>query len=178
MTEQTQSAMRQALVDDDGENKAVRWFLAAYLNPGMTIGVMKTHLKLSGYPLWPDWVERCHPSEHLTKAGAQLWIRHLFSLEQQPADEPVVKWDSDGWGDLLVDSLPDGTLLYTRPAERKFEETSHQPADWVGLMDEEIISTYNEACRECFNGLERVRYHARAIEAKLRDKNCRSEKNT
>jgi hypothetical protein len=29
--------------------------------------------------------------------------------------QPVVRWDSDGWGDLLVDSLPDGTLLYTTP---------------------------------------------------------------
>jgi hypothetical protein len=36
----------------------------------------------------------------------------------QPAptvQEPVVRWDSDGWGDLLVDSLPVGTKLYTTP---------------------------------------------------------------
>lgn len=29
--------------------------------------------------------------------------------------EPVVRWDSDGWGELMVDSLPDGALLYTAP---------------------------------------------------------------
>lgn len=88
MNKQTE-AMKRALVDEDGENRAVRWFLAAYRNPGMSVGGMKAHLKLSGYPLWPDWVERCHPSEHLTKAGAQLWIRHLFSLEATPPAAPV-----------------------------------------------------------------------------------------
>ncbi len=103
MNKQTE-ALKLALVDEDGENRAVRWFLAAYRNPGMSVGGMKAHLKLSGYPLWPDWVERCHPSEHLTKAGAQLWIRHLFSLEATPpaapVQEPTVLWH------LSKDGLP------------------------------------------------------------------------
>lgn len=36
--------------------------------------------------------------------------------------EPVVRWDSDGWGDLLVDDLPDGTLLYSRPNQSTQDE--------------------------------------------------------
>jgi hypothetical protein len=41
------------------------------------------------------------------------------ALAEQPAQqEPVVRWDSDGWGDLLVDGLPDGTLLYTSPSNQ------------------------------------------------------------
>ena len=51
--------------------------------------------------------------------------------------------------------------LYTHPPRR----------EWVGLTDEEIIETYNEACREHFDDLYRVRHHARAIEAKLKERN-------
>ena len=44
------------------------------------------------------------------------WVDEAW---KQPAQqEPVVRWDSDGWGDLLVDGLPDGTLLYTSPSNQ------------------------------------------------------------
>jgi hypothetical protein len=48
------------------------------------------------------------------------WNEARKALAEQPAQqqEPVVRWDSDGWGDLLVDGLPDGTLLYTSPSNQ------------------------------------------------------------
>lgn len=78
------SAKPRALIDTDGENRAVRWFLAAYGSGHQTVGRMKAYLTYCGYPLWPAWVETEDPGEHLTKAGAQLWLRHLFSLENSP----------------------------------------------------------------------------------------------
>ena len=38
----------------------------------------------------------------------------------------------------------------------------------MALSDEQIIDLFNEACREKFNGLERFRHFARAIEAEVR----------
>ena len=37
----------------------------------------------------------------------------------------------------------------------------------MALSDDQIIALFNEACRETFNGLERFRYFARAIEAEV-----------
>ncbi len=75
------------LLDDDGENKAVRWFLACYGGGGnKTIGTMKLHLEMSGFSgCWPEWCNTEHPSTHLTKGGAQLWLRYLFDLEKTTA---------------------------------------------------------------------------------------------
>lgn len=74
----------ESLVDDEGENLAVRWFLAYYGSGGnKTVGAMKSHLKNCGYDqLWPSWCDK-EDGSHLTKAGAQLWLRHLFSLESK-----------------------------------------------------------------------------------------------
>jgi hypothetical protein len=59
-------------------------------------------------------------------------ITALRQLLEQPVQEPVVRWDSDGWGDLLVDNLPDGTLLYTTPPAQpdgdKLSPTDAQPS--------------------------------------------------
>ena len=73
------------LLDDDGENLAVRMFLAHYGGGAyQSIGAMKTHLERSGFvDCWPEWCNTEHPSTHLTKAGAQLWLRHLFNLESK-----------------------------------------------------------------------------------------------
>ena len=38
----------------------------------------------------------------------------------------------------------------------------------MALSEEQIIDLFNEACRETFNGLERLRYFARAVEAEVR----------
>ena len=68
--------------DPDGENRAVRSFLLQWGLPGLTVGAMKQHMLMSGWDdMWPKWVNVAHPNEHLTKAGAQLWIRHLLALE-------------------------------------------------------------------------------------------------
>ena len=79
--------MHTPLLDTDGENRSVRWFLAAY-GGGMrhTVGNMKTHLRNCGYPFWPAWAdEQGEDAQHLTKGGAQLWLRHLFNLEKTAA---------------------------------------------------------------------------------------------
>ena len=69
------------LMDEDGENLAVRYFLMLYGNSSVTVADMKEHLDATGYPLWPTWVEGPGAQGHLTKGGAQDWLRFLFSLE-------------------------------------------------------------------------------------------------
>ncbi len=73
------------LLDSDGENKAVRCFLLHYQNPPTKVISMRnafTRAGLQGF--WPDFVEGASDTnEHLTKAGAGLWLRHLFDLENK-----------------------------------------------------------------------------------------------
>lgn len=81
--------MSRDLIDDDGENRAVRMFLAQYgCNPGTTIGQMRKHLEMSGFAHWPGWVDQVSQAGHLTKGGAQNWLRHLFALEDVLAQKP------------------------------------------------------------------------------------------
>lgn len=76
--------MLQTLVDEEGENRAVRTFLMQWGLPGLTVGAMRRHMQACGwYEFWPDWVTKSHSEAHLTKAGAQLWLRYLFNLETQ-----------------------------------------------------------------------------------------------
>jgi hypothetical protein len=77
-----ESIEEHPITDEEGENLAVRCFLMQYGTPGLTVGTMKRHMRLCGYPLWPEWAED-QDGQHLTKAGAQLWIRYLFALEYQ-----------------------------------------------------------------------------------------------
>ena len=75
----------KGLLDTDGENRAVRMFLALYGGAcGVTIGKMRKHLEMAGFngDAWPAWAALAHDDVHLTKMGAQMWIRHLFALEQ------------------------------------------------------------------------------------------------
>lgn len=66
----------------DNENQAIRTFLMLYGgNSGLTIGQMKKHMSMSGYPLWPNWVIDDILENHLTKWDAQDWLRHLLNLE-------------------------------------------------------------------------------------------------
>jgi hypothetical protein len=71
------------LVEEDGENQAVRCFLGAYqCNPNTTVLSMKRHLQESGFDgLWPSWTDEPVNQGHLTKSGAQSWLRYLFALE-------------------------------------------------------------------------------------------------
>jgi hypothetical protein len=83
-------AAQPAPVDAEGENKAVRSFLMLYGQPSLTVGQMKKHMAMCGFKSWPAWVETEPDGAHLTKAGAQLWIRHLFALEPTPpTPQPV-----------------------------------------------------------------------------------------
>lgn len=70
------------LLDEDGENLAVRAFLALYGTSNPTAQGMARHMRASGFDIVPDWVESA--SGHLTKGGAQLWLRMLFEAEQTP----------------------------------------------------------------------------------------------
>lgn len=81
-SEQMDDVARTDLIDDsDGENRPIRSFLAAYGAP-ITIGQMRDHLEMSGWDkLWPQWVNDLPDGTHLTKSGAQSWLRYLFELE-------------------------------------------------------------------------------------------------
>lgn len=71
------------LIDKDGENRAVRAFLLLYggAGGGVTVEDMRDHLECCGFPVWPSWVNESGPRMHLTKGGAQDWLRSLFALE-------------------------------------------------------------------------------------------------
>jgi hypothetical protein len=69
------------LLDSDGENRAVRNFLMFYGGAcGINTKSMRYNMTMSGFDgAWPAWA---NDDMHLTKAGAQLWLRHLFDLEK------------------------------------------------------------------------------------------------
>lgn len=67
------------LIDDDGENRAVRGFLLG-LEAGVTkFATMRQHLTAYGFAHWPDHFNVAQG--HITKAEQQEWLRHLFALE-------------------------------------------------------------------------------------------------
>lgn len=80
------------LLDDEGENRAVRSFLMQYGLPSLTVGAMRRHMVLSGWgaKYCPAFVNNSTATagEHLTKAGAQIWIRHLFGMESRASIPP------------------------------------------------------------------------------------------
>lgn len=78
--------MREKILRDDGENLAVRAFLGLYKMQVSTVGTMARHMEALGWDNHPSWATEAD-SQHLTVGGAQLWIRHLISLETPP---PVV----------------------------------------------------------------------------------------
>ena len=84
--------------------------------------------------------------------------KELEALAEQPTQEPVaeVAQETFGRGQVIwfKEYPEDGTKLYTHPKQ------------WQGLSDDEIIPMYNEPSSDA----EMIEF-ARAIEAKLRDKN-------
>jgi hypothetical protein len=75
---------RGKLLDTDGENQAVRGFLSLYGPSGanVTLRDMCRHLSALGFDgCWPEWVSDTNDRTHLTKGGAQSWLRFLFGLE-------------------------------------------------------------------------------------------------
>lgn len=98
------------LLDEEGENLAVRSFLMAYGTPGLTTAQMRTHMMRCGWEnLWPLWAHK--DGGHLTKAGAQLWIRYLFALEAMiKTEQPEMP---EPWNTVLdTHGLP--TQVYRR----------------------------------------------------------------
>ena len=77
--------VNRQLLHADGENLAVRSFLMFYsCDTSRKISEMAEHMALSGWSYekyCPDCLKDFR-EDHLTKADAQLWIRHLFSLEE------------------------------------------------------------------------------------------------
>lgn len=78
------------LLDTDGENRAVRTFLQLYgATSSITLKDMCRHLEASGFDgYWPEWVADTDDRTHLTKGGAQNWLRYLFGLEQAASAAP------------------------------------------------------------------------------------------
>lgn len=92
MTQQTTNeTTERELLDDDGENRALRSFLLQYGAPSITVGAMQQHMARSGWGAiyCPPFVANGNPGRHLTKAAAQIWIRHLLSMEARAALPPT-----------------------------------------------------------------------------------------
>ncbi len=149
------------MVDDEGENQAVRMFLALYGGQrGITTEQMRKNLKMAGFDgAWPEWANT--HNGHLTKAGAQLWIRHLFALEQpaQPAQqqEPVAF-------SCLRCVTPKKCAIYGCSPNTWPSETPPASKPWVGLTEWEE----NELWESTDSDWELMK----RTEAKLREKNA------
>lgn len=101
--------MDRELLDEDGENQAVRAFLMAYGEPGLTVARMRRHMELAGWPQAPEWNTKPEAQGHLTKGGAQDWLRHLFALESSASGERSAfeAWFSAAHHDRLDRNMPD-----------------------------------------------------------------------
>jgi hypothetical protein len=106
------------LLDDDGENRAVRSFLMQYsCDRSVSVAAMRQHMTRSGWNgCWPEWANDSDNQGHLTKGGAQDWIRYLFSLEPAakrstqpvagvPAQAGTVASGGDGLTKAQIDEI-------------------------------------------------------------------------
>ena len=75
--------MKQRLLDSDGENRAVRSFLMVYGCGAIDSKDMAKHMRASGWDCIPEWADA---GGHLTKGGAQIWLRMLFDLEKEAGE--------------------------------------------------------------------------------------------
>jgi hypothetical protein len=86
--------MRDLIDPEDGENRAIRAFLMHYGAPGLTVMQMRKNMAMAGWDgCWPAWVY--DQDGHLTKGGAQNWLRHLFALEATATAEAQEDWMID-----------------------------------------------------------------------------------
>ena len=102
-------------------------------------------------------------------------IETLRARLAQPEPEPLEYWNAvEGWVNLdevrqHFDSVSCGTI-YKKPGEgRQPLYTAPPQLEWQGLTDEEILEEYRQSYGDDGN-LTDV-YFARAIEAKLKEKN-------
>ena len=96
---------RNDLLDEDGENRALRSFLMQYGSTGLTVAAMAQHMRRSGWEseYWPDFARRVdNAGQHLTKGGAQVWIRHLLAMEPVAARELDVEAERREFEDTLT----------------------------------------------------------------------------
>lgn len=70
------------LIEDDGENRAVRGFLLGLECNIKSSEEMKTHMKRYGTPYWPEYFNTVKVAD-LTKFDKQEWLRYLFYLENK-----------------------------------------------------------------------------------------------
>ncbi len=68
------------IIDEDGENIAVRGFLLGLESNCYTFSKMRKHMEMYGQAFWPD--EFATAEGHLNKFAQQYWLRYLFSLEK------------------------------------------------------------------------------------------------
>ena len=97
----------KGLLDEDGENQAVRTFLMLY-GTGLTVARMREHMELAGWPQAPEWALKPEAQGHLTKGGAQSWLRHLFALE---TNAPALEAPAAPAGWKLVPAKPTDAML-------------------------------------------------------------------
>jgi hypothetical protein len=121
--------------DAEGENMAVRSFLMLYGQAGLTVGQMRKHMAMSGFKSWPAWVDAEPDGAHLTKAGAQLWIRHLFALEATPPAAPVQEPDYKALYEKAAQQYNELAALVEQPAPVQ------EPVAWTDLLKqaEEVV---------------------------------------
>jgi hypothetical protein len=128
--------MTRELLDKDGENLAVRTFLQLYgATSSVTTGDMCRHLSATGFDgFWPEWVADAHDRTHLTKGGAQDWLRFLFALEPDKR-EPIGYLDRFN----VFYEQPHRDLrmrpIFDRPESQPAQEQENQSAYQRGYMD-------------------------------------------
>lgn len=102
--------MRELLDPEDGENRAVRAFLMHYGAPGLTVRQQRDNMRRAGWDgYWPAWVTDV--DGHLTKGGAQDWLRYLFGLE---CNAGVAAVEAPRW--------PAGLLERVKAAEQRVHD--------------------------------------------------------
>lgn len=110
------------LIEDDGENRAVRGFL---LGPECGIKSseeMKGHMKRYGTPYWPEYFNTVKAA-HLTKFDKQEWLRYLFNLEKSSptsiVKEALEQMHSEGdENDKVVATKALNALVVEEPTHR------------------------------------------------------------
>lgn len=124
------------LLHEDGENNAVRMFLAAYGCGSPSIKAMKDHLECCGYPFWPEWAEKYEDTTHLTKGGAQSWIRHLFALEPEAVRAKACVDLCAGSSDAVIKDITDALRAYEVTLDQHFLESDAKYQEIMKVLGE------------------------------------------
>lgn len=145
---------KRDLLDSEGENRAVRSFLMAYsCDRSITVGEMRKHMDRSGWPMEyrPEFARDGHDGLHLTKAMAQEWLRHLFSMEPKKTSTTATELIEDltvfhmGLGFALchrdeastryaIKDLKDDFSTLRKKIEDQLSQPEPKPTAWRVLM--------------------------------------------